>query len=354
MDILLSGNLYQRNRRTCISRIITVIRVTLMLCLGTGGVVYGSTSEYDIIGAVGYNARTIALGGCLGAITSDVDTIFLNPAGIGRFNSQEINLSYNRWVNGMSYESVGYIAPIGGMTLGLNAIYQNPMGENPSTDNFSSRNLALSMSAGKKLDESIMLGANVKAIQEEVDGQKQNSLVVDLAGLYNIGIIGLTVGFGVQNIGSRIKELSNGGELPLTFNLGGTYSTLGDSLFLGLDLNIIDEGVVVNSGIEYMPFSFLSLRTGYRAMLVPGGGFNSFSRLSTGFGLNIFKFHVDYAYVYDGSTQDDHIFSVRFKVMMEPFGVKSPSPDRYAKKLKKGKKRSCITIDGVTMCLYND
>jgi hypothetical protein len=309
----------------------------------------------ELIGAVGYNARTIALGGCIGAITSDVDTVFLNPAGIGRFRNQELNISYNRWTRGMSYESVGYIMPLNSMTLGVSALYQNPYDYSFSLDDaLSSRNLAVAVSAGKKLDENIMLGVNVKGMQEEISNSVQNSVVVDMAGLYNIGIAGVTVGFGIQNIGSKIKLYELGGELPINFNLGGTYSALEDTLFLGLDLNLMEQGYLINSGFEYIPFKFISLRMGYRTLLFAGNGIGGFNRFSAGFGIKLFKLHLDYAYVISDFSERDHIFSLRFKVMMEPFG-KSSVYDEFSKLGKvRSKNGSCVTINGVTMCLYND
>lgn len=326
----------------------TVIFVLLIYSTGYSADAVG----LDIIGAVGYNARTIALGGCTGAITSDVDTIFLNPAGIGRFSSQQANVSFNRWTDGMSYESLGYITPLNAMTLGASLVYQNPLGQSPSFENISSRNMGLTLSAGRKFDDNIMMGVNAKLIQEEVDNEKSNSMVVDLAGLYNIGLAGITIGFGIQNVGSKIKISDWGGELPLNLNLGGTYSALEDTLFMGLDLNMMDGGLLVNSGIEYIPFSFLALRAGYRSMVSTIGEIGQTDRISAGVGLKIFKLNLDYAFVSSDLIDYQHIISLRAKVMMEPFGKMSEINKLANKKL--SKKGSCITIDGVTMCLYND
>jgi len=163
--------------------------------------VFAADSRDEIIGSIGLNARGVALGGSFGAITSDIDGIFLNPAGISRFDTQQVVVGHNVWQNGISYEYLGYVDPMDSFTLGVSAIYSNPLGSSVNLDNFSRRNLGLTLTVGRRFEDNLMVGVNVKGVEEEVDTGKTTSLVMDLAGLYRLGLGGITMGFGIQNIG---------------------------------------------------------------------------------------------------------------------------------------------------------
>lgn len=132
--------------------------------------------------------------------------------------------------------------------------------------------------------------------------------------LYDTPIPKLSAGLVIQNIGTKIKFMSEGDPLPLNIKLGGVYKLLkDDTLTLALDVNKpIDNEINLHIGGEYWATDMIVLRLGYKTTTV--GNLGALSGLSMGLGFKWLRYGIDYAWVPYGDLGNTHRFSLSAKL----------------------------------------
>ena len=124
--------------------------------------------------------------------------------------------------------------------------------------------------------------------------------------LYRVPGQPLTVGVAVQNLGTKMKFISQSDKLPLNLKAGAAYEFM-PGLTLALDLNKpIDNSLRLNAGLEYWPANMFALRVGYDGMNEAGNG------MTAGAGFRFQDFALDYAWVDGGDLDDAHRVSLNF------------------------------------------
>jgi len=290
-------------------KIILSVAICVVFVLSVAIRVYAGThKKVGTTGAqflkIGIGARPIAMGGTYAGIADDINTIYWNPAGLGQISDHELLAQHIVWFQSVNYDYLAYAQPVGKIgTFGLavNYLYMNDIEkrtgdtENPE-GTFGATDGAFTIAYGKKLGDNFSLGLNLKYIRQTIDIEKANGAAVDLAGLFKVANK-LQVGMVVQNLGPKIKFISEGDPLPLNIKLGVGYKLFKDRLTLGLDANYpIDNKPNANLGIEYCfkfgNFSF-PLRAGYKTL----NDFKTIDGLGTGLGIGWKKFSLDFAWV---------------------------------------------------------
>ncbi|MCK5534649.1 PorV/PorQ family protein [bacterium] len=288
----------------------------------------GSNSE----GTTGANflklkvgARGAGMGGAFCAIADDVNAVYWNPAGLGQLERKEVSLMYLKWWEGINYQFMGYVHPLGRKGVLGGSVYYLTMndidgyseGGMPS-NNLTAYDLAVVLSYGRKLmgnkkisdqwKAGLFGGINIKLIQEKLDDKSAVAYALDIGSLYKSPVENLSFGFNVQNLGGEIKFVEEGDELPLNIKVGTGYRMLNGDLLLAIDYNLPnDNDGYINTGVEYWLWEIISLRLGY------GNNNEVEEGISYGLGMNNGEIGLDYAFEPYEILGDTHRISISWR-----------------------------------------
>jgi hypothetical protein len=302
---------------------------------------------------VGIGPRAISMGGAFVATASDVSSLYWNPAGASRSNTNEAMFSHSSWFADINYNWAGAMLKLGDAgTVGLNLTYLDygdmeitTLAEQDGTGQFfSAYDLSMGLTYAYNLTDRFSLGGTVKYIQSTIWNTSASSFAMDLGVLFHSDIYGLRIGATITNFGTEMqmdgKDLlvqhdidpNNYGNndqilatlqtdefpLPLTFRIGLAMDVLNNEehrITLAADaLHPNDNDESLNVGGEYMFNNLIAFRVGYKSLLLD----NSEEGLTAGVGLNYnftsdFGVRVDYAYQDFGILDYTQHFSLGIK-----------------------------------------
>jgi len=310
-----------RNRDILLLSIVTaicfsVLSVTCYADVGEAG------AQFLKIGA---GARPVGMGGCFAGLADDVNAVYWNPGGLSQIEKREATMMYNRWFQDIGYGYIGYVHPVsektgvfGGavsyLVVGdMNRAKVDADGDMVETNGkFGASDTLVTLSYGRKIKK-VNAGISLKYINSKIDDESAAGFAVDLGCLYTTPVPKLNVGLVVQNLGTKMKFISEADPLPLSFKLGASYKMLEeDALTLVMDVNIPVEGNVnVHAGGEYRLLNMMALRMGYKTTTVKGLG--ALSGLSAGCGFSYRGYGIDYAWVPYGDLGNTHRISLTAK-----------------------------------------
>ncbi len=290
-------------------------------------------------------AKPAALGEAYVATGDDVNSVFYNPAGLGKTMLSDISFTHIEWFQAMRYESFALLLPFefGNMAFSLNYMSipamdktvidaSYPLGYNKigSISPYAFNGI---ISYSTEFSDNLFIGANLKILDYAIDPSNSAgsalSAMLDLGLVYDIGLLpGLSTGIVFKNVGLETKFVSEGFMQPITARLGLGYA----NSFLNLEADaeyVSDNDINYGLGGGVTVFDVLSLRAGWK-----GGTINQFT---AGAGLLIGGFAIDYAYV--PYTTDDlgmtHRLTASYKfgspelrIRMNP-AVFSPNNDKF-------------------------
>jgi len=265
---------------------------------------------------IGVGAKAVGMGESYVAAADDVYAAYWNPAGLIHVRTSQIGLMHNEWFEGIRYEFLGYVQPVGDFGTLAGSVSYVSMGELDKTDEtgkdlgtFRPYDILLGLSFGKRLNNSISLGINAKFLQEKIDTEKAQAFAVDLGGLYSIPNSGLVLGINVQHIGTKMKFIEESFSLPLNLKVGAAYRMIDDALTLALDFNRpVDNDSDIGLGTEYRIMGIINLRAGYRYTF-GGNDLGTASGLRAGLGVEFRDYKLDYAFVPYGELGQAHRIS---------------------------------------------
>jgi Type IX secretion system protein PorV len=302
---------------------------------------------------VGIGPRAISMGGAFVATASDVSSLYWNPAGASRSNTNEAMFSHSSWFADINYNWAGAMLKLGDAgTVGLNLTYLDygdmeitTLAEQDGTGQFfSAFDLSMGLTYAYNLTDRFSLGGTVKYIQSKIWNTSASAFAMDLGVLFHSDIYGLRIGATITNFGTEMqmdgKDLlvqydidpNNYGNndqilatlqtdefpLPLTFRIGLAMDVLNNEehrVTLAADaLHPNDNDESLNVGGEYMFNNLIAFRVGYKSLLLD----NSEEGLTAGVGLNYnftseFGVRVDYAYQDFGVLDYTQHFSLGIK-----------------------------------------
>lgn len=269
------------------------------------------------------SARSAAMGEAVVAVSNDVNSISVNPAGLARMNGMEASLLHHMYVVDTSIEHAAFgmsVGDQGGAAVGIDFLNFGTVekykvdsnGQLAADGTLNPSSMAINLGYGKGFG-AFAAGLNVKMISQSLDGSSSSSAFGADLGLHwsQSQKDGLAAALAVQNVGSQL----DGANLPTNIKAGAAYKlAMADStnaLLFALDFNspTADSGASSASlGAEFAGGSLWALRGGYK--LAGNGGAGG---LSVGGGLSYSIGTLDYAFVNQGVLGNSNEISLSLK-----------------------------------------
>ena len=189
---------------------------------------------------------------------------------------------------------------------GLGVSYQGiGTGDIPRTDvdngqpvtqlgSFSSQWAAYNVSYGQTVTEKLSLGLTGKYIHAQIDDVSASAYAFDLGSLYRVNDR-LSWAATVANIGTQLKFINTGDDLPLTARGGIAYRVDSHWLVTGETAYRKTGMASVASGAQWEPMPLISLRAGYKTDNLKG--LDAVSGFTTGIGFQFMGQELAYAWV---------------------------------------------------------
>jgi len=289
--------------------------------------VYGGNTEVAFL-KVPVGARAVGMGQAFITIGEGVSAMLWNPAGLAKIQSSEIFITHMELYIDNWLDFIGYGFPTRRGILGISGLYlfQGEIKARNSNredlGNFSTSDLAVTVSFAKNLNKINQAGGNLKLIQKRLGDESAVGLAMDIGGTFLTPISPLTVSVVLQNMGPKMKFLEKSFSLPITLKFGALYRT-NRWLFLASDINYlpIESNFTISFGSEFIISQILSLRAGYLSSVTHAknassfgsgqeNGLDSLSNFSSGLGLKIYRYQLDYAFLPFGELGTSHQFSL--------------------------------------------
>ncbi len=258
---------------------------------------------------IAVGAKPAALGGAFAAVDGDVNSICWNPAGLGSIKQSQASFMHSEWLSGVKYEFAGYAKPLSEGRVIAGSINYLGSGniegwkDANNRSDFTAGDMAVTMGYGCKMNERMLVGANVRIIHQKIKDSSAAGIAVDMGILCSTRVKGLMIGAALRNLGTKMKFENEADSLPLELN-GGIALNL-PKLLCVMDVTIpTDNDLRINAGIGYQLTPRLNLRAGYGSDNDLRDGF------SAGIGINAEVLQFDYAYVPYGDVDNTHRVSV--------------------------------------------
>ncbi len=274
------------------------------------------------------SARADALGGSLAAVADRSESIFWNPAGIAKLyhlGDSDLSLGYNALIETAYTGTVCYARPFAGIgVFGFGLLYAaqssiqgyNAVGD--TNGSFTPNDLVMDLSYGRRLG-AVLAGLGLKFIRSQVADVSGTSFALDLGvqmqSVWKPSEGPIDIGLSLQNLGPPLKM--GGGSDPLPTKIQGGFAWHFNERFSGLlDGHLpVDQEPYVSLGAEGRLPVASTIKAGLR------GGYNmSYSRgvpgfagVTAGFGLEVERFRVDYAWVPFGDLGSSNRFSLGYR-----------------------------------------
>jgi hypothetical protein len=294
------------------------------------------------------SARIAGMGNAGVGVFEGIQSVYYNPASIGRLDKWSVQVSHSEWLADIDYNYVALSIPakgigtfFAGMTsLGSGDIAVRTVSQPLGTgERFSVSNLALSAGYGRQLTERFAAGLQVNYVEETIWHSSLQTFTFNVGTVYTISEVGLELGSSLSNFGTggeydgrdlRIEfdqdptrygdnsslpaeHFTDEFPVPVIFRVGVAWPRQIDDdnrLLLAADaFHPNDNSGAINLGAEYMWKETLGFRAGYQDL----GQEDSEVGLTLGTGvqgdLDKYEFGFDYAWADHGRLDDTHRMS---------------------------------------------
>ncbi|OGH55347.1 MAG: hypothetical protein A3J70_01445 [Elusimicrobia bacterium RIFCSPHIGHO2_02_FULL_61_10] len=268
---------------------------------------------------VGVGARAMALGGSHAALASDVYSLYWNPAGLARIERAEAAVQVNSYISDIeqhflagAYRHKKYGTFGASLNLlGVDGIPRTTVAANgavTTSGTFGADDLAFTAAFARPITGWLSAGGAAKWIRSTIAHYHANASAADL-GLQVKPLSFLSLGLALQNIGTRIKFMSDRDELPMLYRFGAAGEFLDNrALVVTMDLSQARNDVATfGLGVEYTLRRILSLRLGYTT-----AGAEVDRGLTAGFGVRFRSLNLEYAFIPFGALGDAHRYSLKY------------------------------------------
>ncbi len=267
---------------------------------------------------IGYGARNMAMGDLGVAGNNDVTSVFYNPALLADYESSQIFVSHNKWIQDVNSELLGVSFTLFQIpfAIGLNTTSVSDIevrtapGEASST--FNANYFFASLTAGIPLGDNYSAGLTMKYLYEGLYSDESTGFAVDIGFQYSDIIDGLSAGAAVRNLGSMNDLRNQATKLPVDLRAGLAYKFSLRELdsdiktLAGVQKYTTTDDIHIHTGVELQYDKLVSFRVGYIT------GYES-KAITTGIGLYFKGLNFDYAYIpFDYSLGDSHVLSLMY------------------------------------------
>jgi len=269
---------------------------------------------------LGAGSRAAAMGEAYTAVVDDASGTYWNPAGLVNMDNTELIFTHNKWLQDVTNEFVALRFGAGKSAFGFSFMSNTIDGierrVGPSAeplDVLEAHDIMFGISYARAFNASLTWGVTVKYLYEKIYVESSSGVAADFGLHYRTKIKGLRAGLVLQNFGYVTELRDEATQLPQTVRAGLAYQlpmqVFNGSILLASDwMKILDGNSHINMGFEYAFINYLSLRFGYQTGYDDKG-------ISAGFGVQIKRYLLDYAYVpFSSDLGNSHriSFGVRF------------------------------------------
>lgn len=277
----------------------------------------GSTTAQFL--KLGMGGQANAMGEAVTALVNDSTSVCWNPAGLNSIQNNHLSLMHSIYFESIFYDYVTYaqqVLDIGTFGIGVQYLNYGSIRETDDTGtelgDFTPYDLAVIISYARIVFD-VPVGLNVKYINSRIKNTG-SAVAFDIGGQYSLMENNLLLGLVVQNIGTKMKFVDEGSNLPLNIKVGVGYKAI-DNLIVEADVNLpLDNTVIVGAGAQYiyqvMEDWSVSPRVGYNTRTADISGFKG---LSAGFGVIWTSYGLDYAFVPFGDFGMTHRISLSMR-----------------------------------------
>ena len=254
------------------------------------------------------SARAFALGKAFTAMGEEAGSNYWNPANYSFIKRRDLRaFSWDLFL-GTEYRYYGYVQPVGrrdriGFSwLNLSTTGIEGIDQIGNRWQYSEMRQAMIFTLAHQFSRHLGAGINFKLINYQFNGMKPAGYGLD-AGILYFPFPVFQAGISFQNAVSPVLAFVSEHKFPKNIKFGGRFSLLSDKLLLLGDYTLIDlfpeggailgpkeSGSVFQTGLEFR-YGKLSLRLGHDQEF-----------LSTGWGLRLGRFTLDYAHS-DGALE---------------------------------------------------
>jgi len=338
---------------------ITILALALILAASVAGASYAQQAGFAIDPTyIGVGARPLGMGKAYVAVAEDADTVFMNPAGLGKIDSWKLTTMYSNFMGDVKYSVLSGVIPMETGSLGFGYITSrvdgiwilgadatstthwptpSSLGEYSNSVGFVSYGFPLEKVAGFAKD--IYVGANLKYFDQQGSGTDEAYYAGGRGIDLDLGILyapkgWLSLGLNQQNMvpssmGGAVTYRSGVEEdVPSVTKAGAKIALFGEedlalidssfklNLAADIDIHSTDNRPMgVHLGAEFMPNDYLSLRAGLDKDPYPSSvDAAQATNLTLGAGIKMHGIRFDYAYHPYSSIAENatHFFSFSF------------------------------------------
>ena len=254
---------------------------------------------------IGVDARSTAMGNAGVGLTSNLSSMFWNPAGLATLKGVGVQFGNHDWLAKMKHQYIftGISLPGAGV-LGFGVISLSSPEDLVRTvvkpegtgEKFSTNDLAVNLSYAQSLTDKFSLGGSIKYIQQNIWHATAHTFAADIGALFTTPFNGIRLGASISNYGGKMKlegrdqkisvdpdpvnqgnvEFINANletesfPIPLYFRVGLSGELINSSnlkLTYGIDaLHPNDNSEYLNLGMEAVFSDLVSVRAGYPSL----------------------------------------------------------------------------------------
>jgi len=253
-----------------------------------------------------------------GAFSSgEAYAFMLNPTA-GLFAKQRvISIAQNYWIFDTKLNSAGYINTNGKTSFGVAYRYldygklENRTDTGELIGEFHPMDLVFSLNFGYRITPNQYAGINVNALYEKIDTASSYGYTFDLGYTYLSLIQGQKFSAAIKNLGQTSAMENETVDLPISFELGAIQEFEINTIKLSGEIKMIkhidDDELRAVLGTKVELNKILDLKLGYKL------NFDAES-FTAGFGINLKKIALDYAYVpFEYNIDDVHVIGLSYK-----------------------------------------
>jgi hypothetical protein len=253
-----------------------------------------------------------------GAFSSGEAYAFMINPTAGLFAEQKvISIAQNYWIFDTKLNSAGYINTNGKTSFGVAYRYldygmlENRTNTGEHIGEFHPMDLIFSLNFGYRITPNQYAGINANALYEKIDTASSFGYTFDLGYTYLSLIKGQKFSAAIKNMGQTSAMENETIDLPISFELGviQEFDIFTDKLFSELKMirHIDDDQLKVVLGTKLRINNILDLQLGYKLN-------SDTENFSAGFGINLKKISIDYAYVpFEYHINDVHVIGLSYK-----------------------------------------
>jgi len=253
-----------------------------------------------------------------GAFSSGEAYAFMINPTAGLFAEQRaISIAQNYWIFDTKLNSAGYINTNGKSSFGVAYRYldygklENRTDTGELIGEFHPMDLIFSLNFGYRITPNQYAGINVNALYEKIDTASSYGYTLDLGYTYLSLIQGQKFSAAIKNLGYTSAMENETVDLPISFELGVTQEFAINNIKLSSEMKMIrhidDDEFRAVLGTKIELNKILDLKMGYKL------NFDA-ENFTAGFGINLKKISIDYAYVpFEYNVDDVHVIGLSYK-----------------------------------------